>query len=115
MVHIRSLHMTHLLVQFQCGRKLFSFAAGHLHWPRDEWVLHPSLRVRKRGFGKFLCKSLNRSFCLARGCVLLHLHDVCRNPLQMSIALQKVSHIRNVIYGMLASDITRYDSATKRV
>ena len=45
----------------------------------------------------------------------LKLHDVCRYPLQMCIVLQKVSPIRNVIYGMLASDITRDDSANKRI
>ena len=115
MVHIKSIHMTHLLVQFQCGRKLFNFAARHLHRSRDEWVLHHSLMVRKRGFSKLFCKRLNGSPCLARGCVLLHVHDVCRYPLEMIIVLQKVSHIRNAIYGMLASNISRDDSANKRI
>ena len=32
----------------------------------------------------------------------------------MSIVLQKVSHVRNVIYGMLAIDITRDDCANER-
>ena len=34
-MHVRSIHMAHVMVQFLCGRELSSFAAGHLHWPRD--------------------------------------------------------------------------------
>ena len=44
-----------------------------------------------------------------------HLHDICRHPLQMSVVFQEVSHIRNVINGMMASAIPIDDSANKRI